>query len=160
MIQFKRGTTASWKKLKKPLAAGQPGYDKNKHKIKIGDGINLWEKLPYASISEEEVLDSEKNAKERLKADPESLAIITYGAEGPDNKTVGKLYLQHYDSEPEVDYVVAIGVDGVWRYRKWHSGFAECWGTVELTTAIQSTFENKVHFAAATNSPRKEPMSM
>ena len=141
MIQFKRGSTESWKKLKKPLAAGQPGYDKDKHKIKVGDGVKLWEKLPYAGLSEEEVLDSEKNAKERLKADPESMAIITYGEESPDKKTVGQLYLQYYDTEPEVDYVVSFGVTGIWTYRRWRSGLAECWGTIKLNTTIQTTLD-------------------
>ena len=26
------------------------------------------------------------------------------------------------------DYIVEQGTSGVWRYRKWNSGFAECWG--------------------------------
>ena len=139
MIQFKRGSTESWKKLKKPLAAGQPGYDKNKHKIKIGDGESLWEKLPYASISEEEVLDSESNAKMRLASDPESMTIITYGTDGPDSKTVGKLYLQYYDTEPEVDYVVSTGgLSNGWTYQKWSSGIAKCFMTFEFTTSVQT----------------------
>ena len=144
MIQFKRGTTESWKKLQIPLAAGQPGYDKDKHKLKIGDGEQLWEKLPYAGLSEEEVLDSEQNARSRLASDPGSMAIITYGTEDPDKSTVGKMYLQCFESEPEVDYVVSYGIDGIWIYRKWHSGLAECWGTLELSTAIQNVFENNV----------------
>lgn len=142
MIQIKRGSTANWKKLKTPLADGQPGYDKDKHKIKVGDGSKLWDKLPYASITEEEVLDSEVNAKKRIAEDPESLAIITYGTEGPDKNTVGKLYLQHYDSEPEVDYVVETGVDGIWTYRKWRSGMAECYGRLNHTTALQNPLED------------------
>jgi hypothetical protein len=28
-----------------------------------------------------------------------------------------------------VDYVVAEGVEGIWTWRKWNSGAAECWGT-------------------------------
>ena len=27
------------------------------------------------------------------------------------------------------DYVVDVGTDGIWTYRKWNSGIAECWGT-------------------------------
>ena len=136
MIQFKRGTTESWKKLKTPLAAGQPGYDKDKHKIKVGDGEKLWEKLPYAGLSEEEVLDSEEAARTRLLLDPESMAIITYGTESPDKDTVGQLYLQYYDTEPEVDYIVSYGIHEGWQYRKWHSGRAECYGILEVSTTI------------------------
>ena len=138
MIQFKRGSTATWKKLKTPLAAGQPGYDKDKHKIKVGDGEKLWDKLPYASVTEEEILDSEANAKLRIEDDPESLAIITYGDAGPDNKTVGKLYLQYYDDEAEVDCVVSAGVQSGWNYQKWKSGFARCTKTFEFKTSVQT----------------------
>lgn len=28
----------------------------------------------------------------------------------------------------EVDYIVAEGTSGIWTYRKWSSGIAECWG--------------------------------
>ena len=138
MIQFKRGSTESWKKLKKPLAAGQPGYDKDKHKIKVGDGTKLWDKLPYVSISEEEVLDSEKNARARLAQDPESLTIMTYGTESPDKNTVGKLYLQYYEAEPEADYIVSAGIDDGWSYQKWKSGIARCFKTFNFTTTIQT----------------------
>ena len=57
MIQIKRGKTKNWRKLKKVLAVGQPGYDKNKHKLKVGDGETLWKELPYASgLFAEEIL--------------------------------------------------------------------------------------------------------
>jgi hypothetical protein len=139
MIQLKRGKTDTWRKLKTPLAAGQPGYDKDKHKLKIGDGKTLWEKLPYAGgISDEEVLDSEKNAKERQRLDPENGTIITYGPTSPDRKTVGKLYLQHYETDPEADYVVAAGVDSGWTYQKWKSGIASCSKVFEVTTSVQT----------------------
>lgn len=140
MIQFRRGSTESWKKLKRPLAEGQPGYDKDKHKIKVGNGVSLWDKLPYASLSEEEVFDSEENAKKRLIEDSESMAIITYGTDDPDKNTVGQLYLQEYTSVPEVDYVIETGgIDQGWRYQKWNSGIAECWCTKSITTSINTT---------------------
>lgn len=153
MIQFKRGKTDSWRKQKKPLAAGQPGYDKDKHKIKIGDGEKSWAELPYASgLSSEEILSSEKEAKARRKAaillNPlsalfDSPAIITYGEEGPDKNTVGQLYLQTFDDEPEVDYIISSGRDGVWTYQIWKSGIAKCWGNIKLTTTIQSAFDKE-----------------
>jgi uncharacterized protein YktA (UPF0223 family) len=143
MIQFRRGTTKSWRNTKTKLASGQPGYDKDKHKIKIGDGSSDWEKLPYASgLSAEEILDSEKNAKSKVTADTENKTIITYGTEAPDKNTVGQLYLQQYDSEPEADYVVKSGVDGNWTYQKWKSGIATCWCTIKLSTSIQNTFDD------------------
>jgi hypothetical protein len=142
MIQFRRGSTKSWRATKVTLAAGQPGYDKDKHKLKIGDGKTAWEKLPYASgLSVEDIISSEKDAKSRNKADAEDKAIITYGTEAPDKNTIGQLYLQQYESEPEADYIVSSAIDGIWTYQKWKSGVAKCWGTLELTTSIQDAFE-------------------
>lgn len=39
-----------------------------------------------------------------------------------------------------IDYIVEQGTSGIWTYRKWNSGIAECWGmeeniTVNVTTA-------------------------
>lgn len=46
MIQFKRGKTASWANQTEPLADGQPGYDKDTHELKIGDGTTAFADLP------------------------------------------------------------------------------------------------------------------
>lgn len=32
-----------------------------------------------------------------------------------------------------VDYIVEQGTDGIWTYRKWNSGIAECWGVMSVT---------------------------
>ena len=40
------------------------------------------------------------------------------------------------DGQPVADFVVAKGTSGIWTYRKWHSGIAECWGKYSFTTAI------------------------
>ena len=34
-----------------------------------------------------------------------------------------------------VDYIVEQGINGIWTYRKWNSGIAECWGTYTGTTS-------------------------
>lgn len=41
------------------------------------------------------------------------------------------LELKGYTIKQLADHVVAQGADGMWTYRKWHSGIAECWGKVE-----------------------------
>lgn len=43
-------------------------------------------------------------------------------------------------SEPvEADYVVEQGVSGMWTYRKWSSGIAECWGGLATTLSHYAT---------------------
>jgi hypothetical protein len=142
MIQFRRGTTKSWRDAKTKLASGQPGYDKDKHKIKIGDGETLWKDLPYASgISVKEVLDSEASAKARSKQDGEDKTIITYGTDAPNKDTIGQIYLQHYDAEAEADYIVKSGIYGIWTYQQWKSGIAKCFGTFSIYTSVQTAIE-------------------
>ena len=34
------------------------------------------------------------------------------------------------------DYVVEQGTSGIWTYRKWNSGIAECWGVFTLNTTF------------------------
>lgn len=40
------------------------------------------------------------------------------------------------------DYVVETGTDGIWTYRKWASGIAECWGGGSLTNGTYATTWN------------------
>ena len=37
---------------------------------------------------------------------------------------------------PVADYVVEQGTSGIWHYRKWSSGTAECWGEVTVRASI------------------------
>lgn len=42
-----------------------------------------------------------------------------------------------------VDYVVAQGVQGKWRYRRWNSGLAECWYAAEGNTGAWRWWSTK-----------------
>lgn len=39
------------------------------------------------------------------------------------------------NSQTSSDYVVEQGTDGIWTYRKWNSGIAECWGVHNQSNA-------------------------
>lgn len=41
-----------------------------------------------------------------------------------------------YSISQAVDYIVTEGTSGIWTYRKWNSGIAECWGTYASTAAV------------------------
>jgi hypothetical protein len=182
MIKFRRGKTAAWYKQKTLLEDGQPGYDKDKNKIKIGDGKSSWSELPSASgLSAEEILSAETAASNNRKSlktlikdlvsgnldevlKRESPAIITYGTKSPfecgDKKPdgsftgpTGQIYLQHYDAEPEVDYVVESGVGNGWVYQKWSSGIAKCSMSLVVTTTVQTELGESL-FKNSTEIPR------
>lgn len=42
-------------------------------------------------------------------------------------------------SELKTDYIVAQGVQGIWTYRRWASGIAECWGVRSLDFTVVGT---------------------
>jgi hyaluronoglucosaminidase len=46
-FKFKRGTAERWKEVNPILQAGEPGFEIDSHKLKIGDGITPWKDLPY-----------------------------------------------------------------------------------------------------------------
>lgn len=143
MIQFKRGKSEKWQVHTQLLEDGQPGYDRDKHKLKIGDGINDWKNLPYVSgIFEKEAFSSEEEAKKRFEQEVDPIAIITYGTEAPDENVKGQLYVQYYESESPKDWIVYQGIDKGWRYRKWQSGIAECWGKFSKAGTLTEVFED------------------
>ena len=45
--QFKRGTAQDWMNKNPVLRQGEPGYEYDTGKLKIGDGITPWQYLPY-----------------------------------------------------------------------------------------------------------------
>ena len=42
----------------------------------------------------------------------------------------------------EVDYIVAHGTSGIWTWRKWASGVAECWGEVSKLQTLNNAWGN------------------
>ena len=59
-IQIRRDTSANWTSANPTLAAGQPGYETNTGRIKIGDGTTAWTSLPYRFESAGGVSDGDK----------------------------------------------------------------------------------------------------
>lgn len=47
IIQFKRGSSARWAELNPILQDGEPGYDTDKGRLKIGDGVTPWNDLLF-----------------------------------------------------------------------------------------------------------------
>lgn len=47
IIKLRRGTAAEWRAANELLSLGEPGFEKDTYKLKIGDGITLWNDLPY-----------------------------------------------------------------------------------------------------------------
>lgn len=46
-IQIRRGNSTFWDDENPVLHPGEPGYEKNTRRMKIGDGVTHWRELPY-----------------------------------------------------------------------------------------------------------------
>lgn len=66
-FQLKRGNSDLWASLNPILSAGEPGYELDTHKLKIGDGHNFYNDLPYINSSND--FESEFNfvSKEQIQ---------------------------------------------------------------------------------------------
>lgn len=138
MIQFKRGSTLKWLVNTEKLADGQPAYDKTRRKLKIGDGTKTFNELPDVSgLFRDEILESNTAAQKNILSDP----VFTYGDSAPNSSTKGEIYFQKYKGAVEADYVVEIGKYTNGYFRKWNSGFMECWGKGDAD--YLANFKNK-----------------
>lgn len=50
--QMKRGTAAEWSSVGSSyvLLDGEWGWERDTHKVKIGDGVTVWNSLPYDGV--------------------------------------------------------------------------------------------------------------
>lgn len=46
-FQLRRGTASVWEKNNPVLHRGEPGFVIDENRLKIGDGVTLWNDLPY-----------------------------------------------------------------------------------------------------------------
>lgn len=151
MIQFKRGSTVNWLLNTEKLADGQPAYDKTRRKLRIGDGTKTFNELKDVSgLFREEILESNITAMANLTSDP----IFTYGSVEPNDLTKGEIYFQKYNGAVEADYVIESGRNANYYFRKWSTGFIECWGTgkSDLITDLKNEHFKSVIYEVKTES--------
>lgn len=48
-IQLRRDSASNWASANPVLALGEPGYDTTGGKLKVGDGVTVWNDLPYVT---------------------------------------------------------------------------------------------------------------
>ena len=65
-IQFKRGKASNWSSLNVLLNPGEPGFEIDTGKLKIGDGTHYWNELPY--VGEDKILIINANSQQDFPA--------------------------------------------------------------------------------------------
>lgn len=51
LIQIRRDTAANWASVNPVLAAGEPGFETDTRKEKVGNGTTAWNSLPYLGVA-------------------------------------------------------------------------------------------------------------
>lgn len=54
-FKVRRGQSQVWADINPILAEGEPGYELDTHRLKIGDGEKSWNELPYIGGSSTEI---------------------------------------------------------------------------------------------------------
>jgi hypothetical protein len=49
-IKMRKGTAAAWASANPVLSAGEPGFESDTKKLKLGDGSTAWNSLPYFRV--------------------------------------------------------------------------------------------------------------
>ena len=58
-FQFKRGTAQRWIEVNPILKQGEPGFEYDTGKLKLGDGVRHWLELDYVNSGKEEIVSVE-----------------------------------------------------------------------------------------------------
>lgn len=67
-IQLRRGTAAFWTSANPVLHPGEPGYETDTRKLKIGDGNTPWRELPYSPTDGFELPPDQTTLAEHVNA--------------------------------------------------------------------------------------------
>ena len=70
------------------------------------------------------------------KGDKGDSAKFSYGDTLPDTMEDGEVFFK----TDGADYIVEQGTSGIWTYRKWNSGIAECWGSTTASGVINTAW--------------------
>lgn len=65
-LQLYNGTSTEWEESDLILRAGEPAYESDTTKLKIGDGRSLYKDLPYISVGEVKLSDFSDEEKKRI----------------------------------------------------------------------------------------------
>jgi hypothetical protein len=49
-IKLRKGTAAAWASANPVLSAGEPGFETDTKKLKLGNGSTAWNSLPYFTV--------------------------------------------------------------------------------------------------------------
>lgn len=96
-FQIRRGLSSTWARTNPVLAYGEPGFERDTHKLKIGDGETAWLDLPYIGDSNSSSLGDNfqidiDNGIIYVKGDNGELSIVADRTTSIDIDRIQKLF--------------------------------------------------------------------
>jgi len=94
LINLRKDTAADWTSVDPILYNGEPGYETNTGKVKIGDGINHWSVLPYltdAAVATETTRAMAAEAKTVPRWAPTTVYTLGQQVVSPNNDVVSAI---------------------------------------------------------------------
>lgn len=74
-FKVRRGLADTWKQQNPVLAYGEPGFEKDTYKLKIGDGTTEWNLLPYVNAEDRaELKEYIDNSDKKLQSQLDELS--------------------------------------------------------------------------------------
>lgn len=123
-IKFRRDTAANWTELNPTLALGEPGFEQDTNKLKIGDGETAWVDLDYTSSGGTTTSLTDDHSVTITVGNSEYFAIVNRANNDDDGVEASAVA---YDSE---NNLITLHVSEVWN------------GTDNLDILIISKFDD------------------
>jgi len=112
-FQFKRGTASGWTTANPVLSAGEPGYELDTKKLKVGDGLTTWSSLGYMYVAVDPIAPPVNGQYlQAADADDEDEAVAFPTAQRPATLWAGTTWEEMWSA---VDLTVGTVSVKIWR---------------------------------------------
>jgi len=94
VIQFKRQVASAWSQVNPTLRLGEPGFESDTGKVKIGNGVLKWNSLPYVGESSGVGVVSAVNGKVTTATTEDGVVRNTYvSTQNPSGGNDGDIWM-------------------------------------------------------------------
>ena len=104
-IQLKRGKASTWKSLDPVLAYGEPGFEGDTGRLKIGDGVSKWSELNYFGESDYYIAQTHYGFPSIGRADTLYQAVEENALYQWNEETLSYVYLKELVSSLDIEII-------------------------------------------------------
>lgn len=97
LLQYRHGNSQTWTQKNPILDVGEPGYETDTGKVKIGDGFTFWNKLKYQPNESSIAVQIREALVNAEPLSPNDIAQITIEVTTQVSDQVSERFLQELD---------------------------------------------------------------